>query len=97
MRLNNNLYDALTGLPTLPAVAEDVRKLLGDAGALDVLYMDLGRSGQREAEIGWEEQCALASDRMKTLERLNPAPGTTTTNGVWSAITQERCPRWPLC
>jgi len=58
LRLNNNLYDSLTGLPTLPAVAEDVRKLLGDAGALDVVYLDLGRSGQREAEVGWEEHDA---------------------------------------
>jgi EAL domain-containing protein (putative c-di-GMP-specific phosphodiesterase class I) len=58
LRLNNHLYDSITGLPTLPAVAEDVRKLLGDAGALDVLYLDLGRSGQREAEVGWEEHDA---------------------------------------
>jgi EAL domain-containing protein (putative c-di-GMP-specific phosphodiesterase class I) len=58
LRLNNHLHDALTGLPTLPAVVEDIRKLLGDAGALDILYLDLGRSGQREAEVGWEEHDA---------------------------------------
>jgi len=58
LRLNNHLYDALTGLPTLAAVVEDVRRLLADAGALDVLYLDLGRSGQREAEVGWEEHDA---------------------------------------
>lgn len=70
LRLNNNLYDALTGLPTLSAVAEDVRRLLGDAGALDVLYVDLGRSGQREAEVGWAEHDATIRTFSARLQQL---------------------------
>ena len=53
LRFKSHLVDRLTGLPTLPAVLEDVRRLLESRGAVDVLYVDLGRSGWHESRLGW--------------------------------------------
>jgi EAL domain-containing protein (putative c-di-GMP-specific phosphodiesterase class I) len=54
LRFKSRLYDTLTGLPTLPAVADDVRKLVELSGSAHVVYLDLGRSGWQETQIGWE-------------------------------------------
>jgi EAL domain-containing protein (putative c-di-GMP-specific phosphodiesterase class I) len=53
LRFKSQLYDALTGLPALPAVMDDVRQLLETHGMVDVLYLDLGRSGGHETKLGW--------------------------------------------
>ena len=45
LRFKSQLYDALTGLPALPAVVEDVRRMLEERGTVDVVYLDVGRSG----------------------------------------------------
>jgi EAL domain-containing protein (putative c-di-GMP-specific phosphodiesterase class I) len=53
LRYKSQLYDALTGLPALPAVVEDVRRILEERGTVDVVYLDLGRSGGHETTLGW--------------------------------------------
>jgi EAL domain-containing protein (putative c-di-GMP-specific phosphodiesterase class I) len=53
LRFKSHLYDALTGLPALAAVVEDVRRLLETRGSADVVYVDLGRSGWHETKAGW--------------------------------------------
>src|SRR5688500_15890313 len=53
LRYKSQLYDALTGLPALPAVVEDVRRILEARGTVDVVYLDLGRSGGHETTLGW--------------------------------------------
>ena len=53
LRYKSQLYDGLTGLPALPAVVEDVRRLLESKGTADVIYVDLGRSGGQETKLGW--------------------------------------------
>jgi len=53
LRFKSHLYDSLTGLPTLPAVVEDIRRLLESRGSVDVVYVDLGRSGWHETKLGW--------------------------------------------
>jgi EAL domain-containing protein (putative c-di-GMP-specific phosphodiesterase class I) len=53
LRYKSQLYDALTGLPALPAVVEDVRRLVATRGSADVIYLDLGRSGGHETTLGW--------------------------------------------
>ncbi|HEU5320162.1 MAG TPA: EAL domain-containing protein, partial [Methylomirabilota bacterium] len=53
LRFKSQLYDALTGLPALPAVLDDVRRLLELHGMVDVIYLDLGRSGGHETKLGW--------------------------------------------
>ena len=53
LRFKSQLFDGLTGLPALPAVVEDVRRLLDARGSAEVLYLDLGRSGWHETKLGW--------------------------------------------
>jgi EAL domain-containing protein (putative c-di-GMP-specific phosphodiesterase class I) len=53
LRYKSQLYDGLTGLPALPAVVEDVRRIVESKGAADVIYVDLGRSGGQETKLGW--------------------------------------------
>jgi len=53
LRFKSHLYDGLTRLPALPALVEDVRRALEDAGALEVLSLDPGRSGCHEMNLGW--------------------------------------------
>ncbi len=53
LRFKSQLFDALTGLPALPAVIEDVRRVVEARGGVEVLYLDLGRSGLHEMTHGW--------------------------------------------
>ena len=53
LRFKSQLFDGLTGLPALPAVMEDVRRVLESRGAAEVVYLDLGRSGGQEMKLGW--------------------------------------------
>src|SRR5207245_184872 len=53
LRYKSQLYDGLTGLPALPAVMEDVRRIVESQGSADVVYVDLGRSGGQETKLGW--------------------------------------------
>ena len=53
LRYKSQLFDALTGLPALPAVMPDVAALHAASGAVDVIYLDLGRSGGHEMNLGW--------------------------------------------
>ncbi len=53
LRFKSQLFDGLTGLAALPAVIDSVRRLAETRGALDVFYLDLGRSGWYEAKLGW--------------------------------------------
>jgi EAL domain-containing protein (putative c-di-GMP-specific phosphodiesterase class I) len=55
LRYKSHLQDRLTGLPTLPAVLDQVRRVFEARGALDVFYLDLGSSGRQEAKLGWAE------------------------------------------
>jgi EAL domain-containing protein (putative c-di-GMP-specific phosphodiesterase class I) len=53
LRYKSQLFDGLTGLPALPAVLEDVRRIVESRGSADVVYIDLGRSGGHETKLGW--------------------------------------------
>jgi EAL domain-containing protein (putative c-di-GMP-specific phosphodiesterase class I) len=53
LRFKSQLFDGLTGLPALPAVMEDVRRIVESRGAAEVVYLDLGRSGGQEMKLGW--------------------------------------------
>jgi EAL domain-containing protein (putative c-di-GMP-specific phosphodiesterase class I)/GGDEF domain-containing protein len=70
LRFKSNLLDSLTGLPALPAVLEDVRRLVESRGAADVLYLDLGRSGLHETKLGWaayDQAIRSFAERVATL------------------------------
>lgn len=53
LRFKSQLFDGLTGMPALPAIIEDVRRLVESHGSADVIYLDLGRSGRHETKLGW--------------------------------------------
>jgi EAL domain-containing protein (putative c-di-GMP-specific phosphodiesterase class I) len=54
LRLKNHVHDTDTDLPTLPAVLDDVRRLMEERGALGLVYLDLAGSGPIEAFHGWQ-------------------------------------------
>jgi EAL domain-containing protein (putative c-di-GMP-specific phosphodiesterase class I)/GGDEF domain-containing protein len=49
------LYDALTGLPTLPVTIERTRELIKERGELVVLYVNFVRYTKIEEIYGWEK------------------------------------------
>ena len=53
LRLKNHIFDTNTELPTLPAVLDEVRKLLEEKEAVGLVYLDLGGGGPVEAVHGW--------------------------------------------
>ena len=53
LRFKSQLFDGLTSLPALPAILEDIRRLVEIHGSADVVYLDLGRSGRHETKLGW--------------------------------------------
>ena len=53
LRFKSQLFDGLTALPALAAVVDDVRALIEAHGSADVVYLDLGRSGGHETNLGW--------------------------------------------
>jgi EAL domain-containing protein (putative c-di-GMP-specific phosphodiesterase class I) len=53
LRFKSHLRDGLTGLPALPAVLEEVRRMVEAHGAVELVYLDLGRSGWHETKLGW--------------------------------------------
>jgi len=53
LRFKSHLRDGLTGLPSLPAVLEEVRRMVESHGAVELVYLDLGRSGWHETKLGW--------------------------------------------
>lgn len=78
LRFKSHLHDALTGLPALPAVLEDVRRMLEAHGAVDLVYLDLGRSGRHETKLGWaayDEAIRSFAKRLSGLRGGDLAPG----------------------
>lgn len=53
-RFKSHVVDAHTELPTLPAVLDDVRRLMEERGTLGLVYLDLGNDGRAEARYGTE-------------------------------------------
>ncbi|HET7585525.1 MAG TPA: EAL domain-containing protein [Gemmatimonadaceae bacterium] len=49
------LYDALTGLPTLPVMIERTRELFAQRGEMIVLYLNFVRYSKIEEIYGWEK------------------------------------------
>ena len=54
LRFKGHVLDGNTGLPTLSAVLDDVRRLMEERGTLALVYLDLGGEGELEAVHGWQ-------------------------------------------
>jgi EAL domain-containing protein (putative c-di-GMP-specific phosphodiesterase class I) len=75
LRFKSHLQDGLTGLPALPAVAEEARRLLEAHGCLEVAYLDLGRSGWHETKLGWAAYDETIRDFAQKLAALRAGDG----------------------
>ena len=58
-RFKSHVIDPYTGLPTLAAVLDDVRRLMEERGTLGLVYLDLSGYGRAEARYGSETYDAL--------------------------------------
>jgi EAL domain-containing protein (putative c-di-GMP-specific phosphodiesterase class I) len=54
LRFKGHVVDGNTGLPTLSAVLDDVRRLMEERGTLALVYLDLGGARDVEAVHGWQ-------------------------------------------
>jgi EAL domain-containing protein (putative c-di-GMP-specific phosphodiesterase class I) len=70
LRYKSQLHDSLTGFPALPAVLEDVRRLLDDWGHLDVVYLDIGRPWGYDINLGWAAHDQAVRDLAALLSSL---------------------------
>ncbi len=75
LRFKSHLQDGLTGLPALPAVAGEARRLLEAHGCLEVAYLDLGRSGWHETKLGWAAYDETIRDFAKRLAEMRESGG----------------------
>src|SRR5688572_821260 len=74
LQFRSRLYDTLTGLPSLPAILDDVRRALESCGSVHVVYLDLGRSGWQETQLGWEayDETVRQFSRLLTVPQGEP-------------------------
>jgi EAL domain-containing protein (putative c-di-GMP-specific phosphodiesterase class I) len=74
LQFRSRLYDTLTGLPSLPAILDDVRRTLEACGSAHVVYLDLGRSGWQETQLGWEayDETVRQFSRLLTTKQGDP-------------------------
>ncbi len=54
LKYKSNLFDKNTGLPTLPIVLDDVRKMAEEHGGIGLLLIDLGKQKNFETTYGWQ-------------------------------------------
>lgn len=70
LRFKNHVIDSNTGLPTLAAVLDEVRRLMEERGTLALVYLDLGVGGQVEPVYGWQAHDELLRGFARTLVAL---------------------------
>jgi EAL domain-containing protein (putative c-di-GMP-specific phosphodiesterase class I) len=70
LRFKNHVIDSNTGLPTLAAVLDDVRRLMEERGSLGLVYIDLGADGHVEPVHGWQSFDDLLRGFARTLASL---------------------------
>lgn len=70
LRFKNHVFDTNTELPTLPAVLDEVRRLMEERGSLGLLYLDLAGEGQLESLHGWQAYDEVLRAFAKTLGSL---------------------------
>lgn len=70
LRFKNHVFDSNSGLPTLVAVLDDVRRLMEERGALALVYLDLGADGHVEPVHGWQAYDELLRGFARTLLSL---------------------------
>ncbi len=73
LKLRGCLVDPITGLPTLPAVLEDIRRRVEQGDSVGLIYLDLSTEAVIESIYGWEAYDSLlrqAAQQLTTLARI---------------------------
>jgi EAL domain-containing protein (putative c-di-GMP-specific phosphodiesterase class I) len=70
LRFKGHVLDGNTGLPTLSAVLDDVRRLMEERGTLALVYLDVGGEGELEAVHGWQAYDEVLKGFARALESL---------------------------
>ncbi|HUG54273.1 MAG TPA: EAL domain-containing protein [Vicinamibacteria bacterium] len=70
LRFKNHVFDVNSGLPTMAAVLDDVRRLMEERGTLALVYIDLGAQGALEPVHGWQTYDELLRAFARTLLAL---------------------------
>jgi EAL domain-containing protein (putative c-di-GMP-specific phosphodiesterase class I) len=92
LRLKSHLFDPATGLPTLAAVLEDVRRLLARQPALALVYLDVGGGIRLEARHGWQDYDETV--RIAASALAAPRPGVPRADVV--SVMGARCDKFVL-
>lgn len=70
LRFKTHVFDTNTGLPTLAAVLDDVRRSMEERGTLALVYIDLGADRHVESVHGWQVFDDLLRGFSRTLVSL---------------------------
>ena len=70
VRFKNLLFDAVTGLPTVPVIIDALRDRLLDNRDMGVLYIDVEQYSHIEETYGWEVFDGLLQHTARTLRRM---------------------------
>lgn len=54
LKFKSNLFDKNTGLPTVPIVIDDARKIVEEHGSMGLMLVDIGRQRSFEMTYGWQ-------------------------------------------
>ena len=54
LKYKSNLFDKNTGLPTVPIVIDDARKIVEEHGSMGLMLVDIGRQRSFEMTYGWQ-------------------------------------------
>jgi EAL domain-containing protein (putative c-di-GMP-specific phosphodiesterase class I) len=68
LQLKSHVVDPATGRLTLPAVLEDVRRLLADHDVIGLVYVDLSGGVRLEAEQGWQAYDEMVAAAARALD-----------------------------
>ena len=82
------LYDALTGLPTLPVVIERTRSPFRERGELVVLYLNFVRYSKIEEIYGWEKLDEVLETTATAMRELM-SEGTLSTSRMMVSFTND--------
>lgn len=73
LQYRSQLFDHGTGLPTLPAIFDDVRRAVEERGALLLVYVDLSRENHIEEIWGWQVYDAMIREFTEALKKVKQA------------------------
>lgn len=69
LQYRSQLFDTGTGLPTLAAVFDDIRRVIEERRSILLLYIDLGRENRLEEIAGWQSYDSLLKEFTESVRK----------------------------